>query len=109
MRSTSIPLLSFSLVFLALLVACGRHGEGDSCSVASDCEPSLSCVVIPGYTPVGKCCPPNSQCGNSQIGFMLNQDGSIEPESAGIDGGGIEASDAESASDQATDAAAVEQ
>jgi hypothetical protein len=43
-------------------------------------------MPIPGSTNLGTCCMPNSQCGNAQNGFMLNQDGDIGAPDAAPDG-----------------------
>ena len=68
---------ALGLVLLALcLGACNGQGQGESCSTqGNDCQSSLTCVPIPGYLYLGKCCAPGSQCSDTQTGFMLNQDG----------------------------------
>jgi hypothetical protein len=74
------PFSSYSAFGLALLAlslgACNGQGQGESCSTqGNDCQSALTCVPIPGYLDLGKCCASGSQCSDTQTGFMLNQDG----------------------------------
>jgi hypothetical protein len=76
----SRPPSSYSAIGLALVAlslgACNGQGQGESCSTQSnDCQSSLTCVPIPGYQYLGKCCAAGSQCSDTQTGFMLSQDG----------------------------------
>jgi hypothetical protein len=72
---SSYPALGLALLALSL-GACNGQGQGESCSTqANDCQSSLTCVPIPGYQDLGKCCAAASQCSDTQTGFMLNQDG----------------------------------
>ncbi len=70
-----------------LLGGCGRQGQGESCSTqGNDCSSGLTCQPIAGYMYLGKCCPPNSQCGSTQTASILHQD-----DDAGVDDGGLDA------------------
>jgi hypothetical protein len=72
---SSYPALGLALLAL-FLVACTGQGQGESCSTqGNDCQSSLTCVPIPGFLYLGKCCAAGSQCSDTQTGFMLSQDG----------------------------------
>ncbi len=75
MRVQPASFATLGLALAALLCACTRQGQGDPCSTqGNDCQSPLTCLPIPGSTDLGKCCMPNSQCGNTQSGFPLTQD-----------------------------------
>jgi len=104
LRPLSFPTLGLAL--FTVLCACNGQGQGDSCStLASDCQSPLTCVPIAGYQSLGKCCMPNSQCANTQVGSIVNQDGGFESFDAADDALPADAlGDALDATGQPTDA-----